>query len=70
MATYKVIQEYVKLNYGYSPKSCWIAHMKECCGLSPRVSHNRYDVNLRTHPCPAGKQDDLKQAFRHFGMIE
>lgn len=29
MATYKQIQEYLKYNYGFVPKTCWIAHMKE-----------------------------------------
>jgi hypothetical protein len=29
MATYKQIQEYVKAEYGYQPKSCWIADVKE-----------------------------------------
>lgn len=32
MATYKEIQQYVKLKYGFTPKTCWIAHMKEMYG--------------------------------------
>jgi len=47
MATYKEIQEYVKMNYGYIPKTCWIAHTKEICGLSPKVANNRNDINSR-----------------------
>ena len=34
MATYKEIQAYVKEKYGFQPKTCWIAHMKEVCGIS------------------------------------
>lgn len=70
MATYRQIQDYVKTNYGYQPKTCWIAHMKEVCGLNPRVSARRYSLENRVHPCPENKQADLKQAFRHFHMIQ
>lgn len=69
MATYKQIQEYIKQKHGYTVKSCWIAHMKEVCGLKPKISPNRFSPNSRVHPCPQEKQDDLKQAFQHFNMI-
>ena len=60
MATYQQIQTFVKETYGYFPKSCWIAHMKEMCGLHPRVSPNRFSVDIRTNPCPIDKQADIK----------
>lgn len=41
MATYKQIQEYVKYNYGFVPKTCWIAHMKEVCGIYVKKAPNR-----------------------------
>ena len=69
MATYKQITEYVKNEYGYTPKSCWIAHMKEVSGLNPKVSPRRYSVNSRVHPCPQHKQNDLIETFKHFNMI-
>lgn len=69
MATYKEIQEYVKMNFGYIPKTCWIAHAKEICGLSPKIANNRNDINKRVFPCPAEKQSEIKKAFKHFGMI-
>jgi hypothetical protein len=69
MATYKEIQEYVKINFGYNPKTCWIAHTKEICGLSPKTANNRNDINKRVFPCLAEKQADIKNAFKHFGMI-
>ena len=62
MATYKEIQKHVKQNFGYLPKSCWIAHAKEICGLNPKISSNRYDINKRVCPCPVNKIDDIKQA--------
>ena len=69
MATYRQIEAYVKENYGYKPKPCWIAHMKEVCGLNPRVSPNRHSPTERVHPCPTEKQDDLRTAFEYFKMI-
>ena len=69
MDMYKQIGAYIKDKYGYTPKSCWIAHMKEVCGLNPRVSPRRHNPAERKHPCPAGKQDDLREAFVHFKMI-
>ncbi len=69
MATYKQIQEYVRNNYGYNPKTCWIAHMKEVCGLPVRQAPNRWNPNGRQIPCPIDKQSDIRQAFEYFHMI-
>lgn len=69
MATYKKIQEYVQVNFGYTPKSCWIAHSKEIYGLSLKTATNRKDFNKREYPCPIEKQEDIKKAFLHFGML-
>ena len=69
MATYKQIQNYVRNNYGFSPKTCWIAHMKELCGLPVAVSHNRYSMKNRTNPCPPEKQPAIRKAFQYFGML-
>lgn len=68
MATYKQIQEYVKETYGFSPKTCWISHMKEVMGLDSKVAPNRIDMNSRTHPCPIDKQKYIEDAFKHFNM--
>lgn len=69
MATYKEIQQYVKQKYGYIPKTCWIAHMKEVCGIPVKVAPNRSDVNKRKKPCPEEKQDAIRDAFIHFNML-
>ena len=70
MATYKELQQYVKNKYGYSVKTCWIAHMKELSGIKVKVSHRRYDENVRTNPCPENKMKGIKEAFVHFGMLK
>jgi len=69
MATYKQMQDYVRDNFGYVPKTCWIAHMKEICGLSPQIAKNRRSHAVRMYPCPPEKQDDLRKAFMHFNWI-
>lgn len=70
MPTYKQIQNYVKTNYDYTVKTCWIADVKEMCGLHPRISPRRYDKAKRVHPCPPNKVEPIKEAFRHYGLIE
>jgi len=69
MATYKEIQEYVKNRYGFSPKTCWIAHTKEICGLHVKVAPNRNSLNKREVPCPPDKVQAIKSALQYFRMI-
>lgn len=69
MATYKELQQYIKANFGYIPKSCWIAHTEEICDLSPKIANNRININKRVCPCPANKHEDIIKALRHFKMI-
>ena len=66
-ATYEEIQAFVKSKYGFVPKTCWIAHVKEICGLPLGQAWNRSDK--RTNPCPKEKIDIIKEAFKHFNMI-
>ena len=67
MAIYKQIQANVKHKYGFVPKTCWIAHVKEICGLPLKKAWNR--KGERINPCPSGKIEFIKDAFRHFKMI-
>lgn len=69
MATYREIQQYIRDTYHCSVKTCWIAHMKEICGLPVRIAPNRIDVNNRTNECPPDKRNYIDEAFRHFHMI-
>ncbi len=70
MATYREIQKWVKDKHNFTPKTCWIAHVKEICGLNPKKAYNREDADVRKHPCPDDKQPIIKEAFRHFRMIK
>lgn len=69
MATYNQIQSWVKENYGLVVKTCWVAHVKEQCGLALRKAPNRIDPLKRVHPCPRDKIEPIKQALRNFNMI-
>jgi hypothetical protein len=69
MATYKEIQKWVKKEYSFVPKSCWIAHVKEISGLPIHKAYNRVGVN-RLIPCPMEKKEGIRSAFIYFGMIK
>ncbi|NHN35628.1 hypothetical protein [Paenibacillus agricola] len=60
MATYKQIQDYVKQQYGYIPKSCWIAHMKEVNGLNPKMSPRQWRSCHSEELCYARKPKQPK----------
>jgi hypothetical protein len=68
MATYKQIQDWVKQRYGFIPKTCWIAHVKDMSGLPMRKAPNRQGVE-RVEPSPPGKVEPIMSALRHFGII-
>ena len=69
MASYKVIQIWVKKKYDFVPETCWISHIKELCGLPLGKAHNRQGKD-RMRPCPPEKVEPIQTAFRHFGMIK
>jgi hypothetical protein len=68
MATYKEIQKFVKEYFGFVPKTCWIADVKEKAGLHPKKAYNRTS-NIRTNPCPNNKIPAILNALKHFTMI-
>lgn len=69
MATYKEIQNYIRDRYRFTVKTCWIAHMKEKCGLHPKQSPNRIDKDKRIYPCPPDKEKYIIEAFKFYKMI-
>jgi len=69
VATHKQIQSYVRETYGYTPETCWIAHVKELCGLPVRRASNRKS-EARMNPCPPDKQQDVIKALEHLGALE
>ena len=69
MATYQEIQRYLKQRYGFVAQTCWIAHVKELSGLAVRRSPNRQS-SKRVKPCPPVKQEAIREALEHFGMLK
>ena len=69
MATYKQMERYIRKTYGFVPKSCWIAHMKEKCNLPVKRAWNRAG-GTRVIPCPTDKESAIISAFKHFGLIK
>jgi len=68
MATYKQIQDWVKIKYGFVPKTCWIADVKQKSGLNVRMASNRISKE-REYPCPKDEEAAIKAALKHFNMI-
>lgn len=69
MATYKDIQNYVRKNNDFMPKTCWIAHVMADHGLTKRIAPNRIDRTGRAYPCPDEKRPAIESALRHFRII-
>jgi hypothetical protein len=69
MATYKDIQRLVRLQAGFVPETCWIAHVLELNGCPPRVAHNRISPNVRQRPCPPDKRPAIELALRKLGRL-
>ena len=67
MADYEDVKNFLGLK-GIKVKTCYIAHVKEMCGLTHREAWCR--GHPRANPCPLNKIEPIKQAFRHFGMID
>ena len=57
--TYKQIQEYCKKKYGFCPKTCHIAHVKEIMKLIPKNSK-------RKHKCPEYRINFVKSAITNY----
>lgn len=68
MATYKQIQNETKRQFGFVPKTCWIADIKAENGLTSRVAANREGED-RKYPCPAEKRTRLTQVMRTLGVV-
>ena len=69
MATYPEIDHYVRHQAGFSPKPCWIAHVKELNGLQPRIAPNRLSKTRREVPCPPDIRPIIEASMRRLRML-
>ena len=67
-STYRDIRAYVYARYGFSPRTGWIAHVKELNGLTLRPTHNRYGA-MRIDHCPPERRAAIEEVLRHFGIL-
>jgi len=66
--TYGDIRAWVYSHYGFSPRTGWIAHVKELSGLKLRATHNRRDSS-RVDSCPPERRRAIEEALRHFRIL-
>ena len=66
--TYPDIRAWVYSRHGFSPRTGWIAHVKELSGLKVRAVHNRRD-SRRVDPCPPERRGAIEEALRHFRIL-
>lgn len=70
-ATYEEIKEYVLEHTGLKVSSLYIAQVKQKCGIIERINYNPpKSENSRQSKCPPEKEAAIREALRHFRMIE
>jgi len=70
MPTYPEIVREVKMTAGFTPKTCWIAHVLELLGAKLRRAPNRIDPEERKHPCPPEKMPAIIAALYKLGRVQ
>jgi len=68
--TYEKIQQAVKNEQGFVPKTCWIAHIKDDYGLTTRRAPNRAPSGERKYPCPPEKRPMIEKTMRRLGVFD
>jgi hypothetical protein len=66
--TYREIRAYVYSRHRFSPRTGWIAHVKELNGLKLRPTHNRGSL-ARVDSCPPERRAAIEEALQHFGLL-
>ena len=70
LATYGQIKDYVLEHTGLKVSSLYIAQVKQKCGIIERQNYNKPKSQEAKQPqCPPEKEEAIKEALRHFGMI-
>ena len=69
-ATYEQIKEYVLCKTGLKVSSLYISQMKRKCGLEVGKNYNMAkSENAKQPQCSLEKEQAIKDAFKHFGLI-
>lgn len=69
-ATYQEIKDYVLKEYGLKVSTLYISQVKRKCGIIERENYNHSrKENPHIPQCPKDKEDAIRAALEHFGMI-
>ena len=69
-ATYEEIKAYVLENTGLKVSNLYITPVKQKYGIIERENYNKpKSVDARQPKCPPDKENVIKEALQHFGMI-
>ncbi|MBR1483302.1 MAG: 23S rRNA (uracil(1939)-C(5))-methyltransferase RlmD [Ruminococcus sp.] len=69
-ATYQEIKDYVLKEYGFKVSTLYISQVKRKCGIIERENYNHSrKENPHIPQCPKDKEDAIRAALEHFGMI-
>ena len=69
-ATYQEIKDYVLEHTGLKVSSLYIAQVKQKCGIIERENYNKpKSEDTKQLQSPPEKEEVIKEALRHFGMI-
>jgi hypothetical protein len=69
MATYREIQQRVHREYGFVPKTCWIAHVLSDQNRLTRRAVSFMNGGVRRYPCPKEKRAAIEEALRQLKML-
>ena len=70
LATYGQIKDYVLERSGLKVSSLYIAQVKQKHGIIERENYNKpKSENAKQPQCPPEKEEAIKEALKHFGMI-
>ena len=70
LATYGQIKDHVLEHSGLKVSSLYIAQVKQKCGIIERENYNKpKSENAKQPQCPPEKEEAIKEALKHFGMI-
>lgn len=70
-ATYQEIKKYILDKYNLKVSSLNIAQVKDKCGIKERENYNKpKNKNSKQPSCPKEKEEAIKEALKHFQMID
>ena len=67
--TYKNIKQWILDKYGLNVSLLYIAQIKDKVGLEKQRNNDPGSGESKAPACPPEKEEAIRDAFRHFGLI-